>query len=193
MKKSILVAALVTVMSTSIFAGNEKGEINAVVKSSTKNGVYELLYRSTTPGTVTVQIFDAKGNLVLTDRVQNQNGFKRPYNFAFQTEGNYTIEVTDNSGKLRLPLMHQAIIAAQPAKVTVSALPDSKKYQVVMVGQIANDVRVDILDADSRVIFSDNISARNSFSKVYDLSQLKVANFTFEVKSQNQVVNTTQF
>jgi hypothetical protein len=194
-KKATLLAVLIAVMSTSLFASNDRGDVkentNALVRVTGKKAVYQVVYQSTHKGTVTVNIVDAKGNVIMVDRISNaEDGFMRPYNFSSLAEGNYQIEINDHNGKVVLPLAHT--VASAPVRVKIEAI-DAKKFQLVMVGQPANGLQVDILDNNNRVVYSDFISAQSSFSKVYNLSQVQSENFRFEVRSEQKVITTEKF
>jgi flagellar hook assembly protein FlgD len=194
-KKATLLAVLITVMSTSLFASNDRGDIkentNAIVRATGKKAVYQVVYQSAQRGSVTVNILDAKGNVIMVDRIKNEkDGFMRPYNFTSLAEGNYQIEINDHNGKVVLPLSHTAVVA--PVKVRIEAL-DAKKFQLVMVGQPVGGLQVDILDNSNKVVYSDFIQAQSSFSKIYNLSQIPAENIRFEVRNQNKVITTEKF
>jgi hypothetical protein len=114
----------------------------------------------------------------------------RPYNFSSLAEGDYQIEINDHNGKVVLPLNHAVSVA--PVKVKIEAL-EAKKFQLVMVGQPAEGLQVDILDNNNKVVFSDFITAQSSFRKVYNLNQVQAENFKFEVRSQNRIITTEKF
>lgn len=194
-KKITFIAGLIALMSTSLFASNDRGGITEntqpIVRATGKKAVYQVVYQSSQKGIVTVNILDANGRVVMVDRLKNdEHGFMRPYNFSSLAEGNYQIEITDHSGKVVLPLTHAVVTA--PVKVKIEAL-DTKKFQLVMVGQALNGLHVDILDNNNKVVYSDYIQSQSSFSKVYNLSQLQSENFKFEVRNQNKVITTEKF
>lgn len=194
-KKSTLLAVLITLMSTSLFASNDRGEVkeNAqpIVRATAKKSVYQVVYQSSHKGAVTVNILDANGKVIMADRIINDSeGFMRPYNFSSLAEGEYQIEVKDHAGKVVLPLNHS--VAAAPVKVKIEAL-DAKKFQLVMVGQSSGGLQVEIMDNNNRVVYSDYIQTSSSFSKVYNLSQLPAENFKFEVRNNNKVITSEKF
>jgi flagellar hook assembly protein FlgD len=194
-KKATLLAVLITVMSTSLFASNDRGDAKentqALVRNTGRKAVYQVVYQSAHRGSVTVNILDGKGNVIMVDRIKNTNeGFMRPYNFSSLAEGDYQIEINDHNGKVVLPLNHAVAVA--PVKVKIEAL-EAKKFQLVMVGQPAEGLQVDILDNNNKVVFSDFITAQSSFRKVYNLNQVQAENFKFEVRSQNRIITTEKF
>lgn len=192
-----LIALLMTVMSSVLYAANDRentSDAQAIVRTSSKNSVYQLVYLSQIHGTVTVSITDASGNIIMTDRVKNiEDGFMRPYNFSAIAEGNYLIEIQDSKGKVKVPFIHKVNKDMQPLKVNVRALPAEKKFKLVMVGNNENLLQVNILDQANTLVYTDYINASSNFSKVYDLTKVRASNFTFEIRNADKLISTQQF
>ncbi len=192
MKKVLISAALLTVLGANVWAnpGDEvKGAVKASVTTTTKNGVYQLVYRGT--GAVKVTITNAAGEIVLTDQINAEGGFLRPYNFSLQPAGAYTVTVLDGNGKASLPLVHGAAASVRP-NVQIKPVQD-KKFQLTMLGSNSEQVSVNIYDAAANLVFTDNIAKQGSFSRVYDLTKIPAGSFTFEVVSENGLVTKKQF
>ncbi len=192
MKKVLISAALLTVLGANVWAtpGDEvKGAVKASVTTTTKNGVYQLLYRGT--GAVKVTITNAAGEIVLTDQINTEGGFMRPYNFSSQPAGAYTVTVLDRNGKASLPLVHGAAESIRP-NVQIKPVQD-KKFQLTLMGSSADQVSVNIYDAALNLVYTDQIEKQGSFSRVYDLTKVPTGVFTFEVLSQGNIITTKQF
>ncbi len=191
MRKVLISAALLTVLGANVWAnpGDEvKGAVKASVATSTKNGVYNLVYRGT--GAVKVTITNAAGEVVLMDQINTDGGFVRPYNFTSQPAGTYTLTVLDRNGKATLPLVHGAgqlrpIAAVKPVQ--------DKKFELTLVGSSADQVSVNIYDAAQNLVYTDHIDKQGSFSRVYDLTKVHTSNFTFEVLGQGGLLTRKQF
>jgi hypothetical protein len=185
-------AALLTVLGANVWAnpGDEvKGAVKASVTTTTKNGVYQLVYRGT--GAVKVTITNAAGEIVLTDQINAEGGFLRPYNFSLQPAGAYTVTVLDGNGKASLPLVHGAAASVRP-NVQIKPVQD-KKFQLTLMGSSADQVSVNIYDAALNLVYTDQIEKQGSFSRVYDLTKVPTGVFTFEVLSQGNIITTKQF
>jgi hypothetical protein len=190
MKKLMISAALLTVLSANVWAnpGDEvKSAVKASVTTTTKNGVYQLLYRGT--GAVKVTITNAAGDIVLMDQINAEGGFLRPYNFSSQPAGAYTVTVLDRNGKATLPLVHGAT-QIRP-NVQIKPVQD-KKFQLTLLGSNAEQVSVNIYDAALNLVYTDQIEKQGSFSRVYDLSKIQTGVFTFEVMSQGNIIAQKQ-
>ena len=191
MKKVLISAALLTVLGANVWAnpGDEvKGVVKASVATTTKNGVYNLVYRGT--GAVKVTITNAAGEVVLMDQINAEGGFLRPYNFTSQPAGTYTLTVLDRNGKATLPLVHGA---AQLRPVAAIKPVQDKKFELTLVGSSADQVSVNIYDAAQNLVFTDHIDKQGSFSRVYDLTKIRTSNFTFEVLGQGGLLTRKQF
>jgi hypothetical protein len=203
MKKTTIAAALLMIISTCSFAGvtkdgekdkdKTKGESKASISGSTKDEVYNLLYRSNTPGKVLVSIRDAKGKLILVDYIRNKDGFMRPYNFSTLTEGNYLVEVTDHNGKMSMPVEHKSHEVKNSIKADVKALSNDRKYELLMLGNLSKGVKVTIYNKYDKVIFTEVITMPGGFSKVYDLTKVEDREVTFEVRSEKKIILTERF
>ncbi len=191
MKKVLISAALLTVLGANVWA-NPGDEVKGAVKASVttiKNGVYQLVYRGT--GAVKVTITNAAGEIVLTDQINAEGGFLRPYNFSLQPAGAYTVTVLDGNGKASLPLVHGAAESIRP-NVQIKPVQD-KKFQLTLMGSSADQVSVNIYDAALNLVYTDQIEKQGSFTRVYDLTKIPTGVFTFEVLSQGNVITTKQF
>ncbi len=191
MKKVLISAALLTVLGANVWAnpGDEvKGAVKASVSTATKNGVYNLVYRGN--GLVKVVITNAAGEVVLTDQINAEGGFVRPYNFTSQPTGTYTLTVLDRNGKATLPLVYGTAQLRPTAQIKPV---QDKKFELTLLGSNAEGVSVNIYDAAQNLVFTDQISKQGSFSRVYDLTKVHTSAFTFEVLSQGGTLAKQQF
>jgi len=196
MKKIMISAALLTVLGApvSAFANDArdgvKGASKATVETATKNGVYNLVYRSAAPGIVKVTITNEVGQIVMFDQIEANSSFLRPYNLIALPAGSYTITVLDRNGKTSMPLVHAATSLASLARPTMQVKPvEAKKYALTLLGIAADAVTVNIYDDKQNLVFTEEIAGKGSFTRVYDLTKIYASNFNFEVISNGQVVS----
>jgi hypothetical protein len=196
MKKIIISAALLMVIGADVLAssGNDgiKGSVKANVETTTRNGVYNLIYRTTTTGTVKVTITNSVGEVIMVDQIEGRTSFLRPYNFVALPAGAYSITVQDRNGRTTLPLVHTGKVAAVQPVVQIQPV-ETNKYEVKMLGSRADEVSVNIYDAAHRLVYSEKISQKGSFSRVYDLNKVNLTSVTFEVASPDGASVTKQF
>lgn len=181
MKRIILTAALIVAMGTASFAsGNERnGSRVVLVKSQTKD-VYSLIYADDTPGKVLVKVYDAKGHLLRTDKIQNQKGFKQPYDMKNLPAGTYKLVIWDSRGETSLlATLHSS------EEMVVNKLGQNK-YQLIYRDDASGSASVGIYSKTGELVFSEDVQFKNGFSKVYDLAAVASAGFTFEVLANNK-------
>lgn len=194
MKKLMISAALFAVLGANVGAvaadvrDGVKGSAKTSVETAVKNGVYNLVYRNAAAGAVKVTITNEAGTVVLVDQINAEGAFLRPYNFTGLPAGAYTLTVLDRNGKTSLPIMHNNSGVQINPVVHVKPV-EGKKYELTLLGNNAEAVRVNIYDATRGLVYSEQIGHKGSFSRVYDLNKLSANNFTFEVVSPNGLVS----
>src|SRR5688572_24683235 len=102
--KKILTLSLV-LFSTVMFANGTDDDKNpsasssgaAVIKKDVST--FRLIYKSEKQANVRVSIYNDRDQLVYSEKVNNTDGFTRPYNFENLGEGEYTIAIEDGSKK----------------------------------------------------------------------------------------------
>ncbi len=196
MKNLIISAALLVAMSAAgihtVRANDEaRGAATVTIESSSRKAVYNLIYKSAATGMVRVTISNASGRVIMVDEILATGSFLRPYNFIGQPEGAYTLTIADRNGKTEVPLEYKNEVAIARPIVAVKPVNEAK-YELSVTGTV-EPVVVNIYDAASNLVYSDQITLAGSYSRVYNLSKLKAGNITFEVVDQNGVIRTAKF
>ncbi len=196
MKNLIISAALIVAMSAAgihtVSANDEvRGAATATIEASSRKAVYNLIYRSAATGIVRVTISDAAGRVIMVDEILATGSFLRPYNFIGQPEGAYTLTIADRNGKTEVPLEYKNEVTIARPIVAVKPVNEAK-YELSVTGTV-EPIVVNIYDAASNLVYSDQINMAGSYSRVYNLNKLKAGNITFEVVGQNGVIRTAKF
>lgn len=168
-----------------------KGTAKAVISTTSRASVYNLVYTSAKSGFVRVVIKDQTGRVVMEDVIQSQKGFVRPYNFSGMPVGNYNVTVADANGKTDLAVAYSNLVSSTVRKAEVTAL-ENQKYQLRLVGCTADAVEVTIFDRNNQQIHSETLTQQGSFVRVYDLSKLKAEGVSFEIKTENGLVSRVE-
>ena len=163
-------------------------------ESATDQVVYRLTYQSEVKGNVRVLIYNESGALLMEDRIQNVTGFTRPYNFRTLPAGKYSLVIEDAKGKETREIDHNIASVeeralARKVKVSIVALDNPSKYELSVVGNRMQPVEVRIYDASETLIFTEEITERESFNKVYDFSKLNRNGLAMEVVNGEGVLH----
>lgn len=180
MKKSIILAAYFLCISAASFAlDTELGETSSFKIVPKADKKYDLYYVSESDAPVTISIYDDEGTLITNDKVKNNRSFKRTYNFKNMASGDYKVVVKNEEGRGSQQVFHNPKTSG--LQTMISQVPNSKSFKV-LVGDFDNDkpVTVKVYNSDNKLIFKDDITEAQSFSKMYNLSNIEddVVKFT---------------
>lgn len=182
MKKTVLVAVLLTVISAVSFAGiSELGNTTKFQVVKNQDSKYDLYYVSENNNDVFVRIKDAKGKVVNYDRIEDVKAFKRTYNFKDLPAGNYTLEVKNNEGRATQSIFHNPQ-GTNELHSLVGKLPDENRFKVLVgPSESISPIEVKIYDQSGKVVLKETIDSNGGFSKIYDLSTITGDHVTFYI------------
>jgi hypothetical protein len=191
MKKNLLMVAGV-LFSTVMFAGgiNDPSVSGVTVLNKEGSSTYQLIYKPALATNVSFAIYDANDQLVFSETLRKTEGFSRPYNFAGLSEGNYSINVSDITGKQIEKVNYRA--GKVERLVNVLKLNDTDKYLLTIAGKGEERFSLKIYDAAGKLIHDETNMIYNSFGQVYDLSKV-TGSVTFEIADKTGTVKTISF
>ena len=165
------------------------------VEPAAGQSVYRLVYQSGAAGTVKVLIYNERRELLFEDRIQNTNGFARPYNFVNLPSGKYSLEIIDANGKetKEITVGETDTVVASAPRVFVQATENPASYEMSVLGSSYEPLQVNIYDTLGNLIFTESIQEGSSFRKVYNLSKLNLTSCTFEVSNDQQLLQRVTF
>ena len=176
MKKITVFAVLFTVMSTAAFATelrpSESSSFKMVAKSEVK---FEFSYSSLKRGDVCVTIYNEKGYLMSSKTVKNAKLFKRIYDFRKLEPGNYTIMVRNESGTTKQEIKYKV------KEVRLKAYVGNFNHEKA--------VSVKIYNQDKRLLHTDVISAKGSFSRVYNLKNISAKSVNVMIENDGETIS----
>lgn len=168
---------------------DEPSNTGMSVVAGKQAGVFKVIYKGNKPGKVKLSIVDASGSLVHSESFKDTDGFIRPYNFNDLAEGEYSIIVADENGKLKETVMYSKG-ATLKMKATVVQLADVKNKYLVLVPKSVERLTVKIFDENGNILHTDAIVANGEVARKYDLSNVNSSNFTFEISDKQGLINT---
>ena len=210
-----LFAVLLTVISTAAFAAGsenvaevEKATIR-ILPGSEMN-VFRVRYVPTEKQSlrgkkqlVRVRIFDGNGQLVITERIQSENGFVKPYNLAGRNPGIYTFQIKDRNATIDtyVVVKHQPEDNNGHSQATVKKVDGKNRFSVLVSNPYKRKISVKIFDRWDNMIFEESVSSAQRFSKVYNLKYMgypsnppsswtRGGTFTFEISDDRGVLKS---
>jgi len=178
MKTKLMVSALLVALVTGIAVAADPVGPKVVIVNQKESGIFKVIYEGAKAGRVNLKISNDAGVIVFNESVAGVDGFVRPVNFKGMAEGEYTIEVSDASGKQ----VHKVNYAVDQSinLVHVSKITGENKYLFAVSNVAGEKINVRIFDGSSNLVHEQNLVVSGNFGLVYNLKD--VAGIpTFEV------------
>ena len=188
MKKLTLLTVLLTVISAVGFAkatpeDSETSKFKIVAKSDVK---FDFIYVAEEAGEVCVTIYDAKGNQISSKTEKEAKSFKRTYDFSKLDPGKYKVVVRNADGTRNEVINYKVKKAV--LKTFVSKIPDTKSLKVhVGAFNYEKPVTVNIYNQNNKLIHTEAITNKDSFSKIYDLSKTSAKSVNVRIVNDGEV------
>lgn len=185
------IGLLLTVSATPVFAGadDENATINNVsVVPTAKGAAVSVSFDEASDKIVKVNIYNAAGKRIYSDRVVGNKSFKRDYNFEKLSAGKYTVELVSENGVVKEEIAY----AIAPKVKTVDARLQQGENGVysLTVSSVDNaPVYISVYDNRNNVIHTEKIEAGGAFKKDYNLSRIHLTGLRFNVVSGNDEVS----
>jgi hypothetical protein len=191
MKKTLLFFVMLTMVVGSAVAGDDNPAASSRMAVLRSGSTFKVFYKGGSISKVTVNIYNSRGEKVFSDNVGKHESFVRPYNFAGLSEGQYNIELVDNSGKQVESVEYRSGKIEKLANLIKVANEDAK--YLLMVPSRGKDVlNVKIFDANGSVVYEGIENVEGNFAKVYDLKSISNS-FVFQITDQTGAVKSVRY
>jgi hypothetical protein len=192
--KKILTLSLVLV-STVMFANgtddkNPSASASGAAVIKNGEGTFRVIYKSEQENDVKVSILNDKNELVYSEKVNNTDGFSRPYNFKSLSEGDYTITIEDGSRKTLEKVSYRTPRNAK--MLNVLKVGSDGKYVITAAGKGSETISVSIYDGSRTLIHKSFEQTSGDFAKLYNVKSVK-GHLTFEIANENGEVKTVAY
>jgi len=169
MKTKLMVSALlVALITVSAVAADPVGPKLAVVNQK-ESGIFKVIYEGVKAGKVNLKISNQNGAVVFNESVAGVDGFIRSVNFKGMAAGEYSIEVSDASGKQVQKVNYE--IAQTANLVHISKLAENRYLLAVAKGS-EDQLNVRIFDGSSNLVHDENLMVNGNFGLVYNLANV---------------------
>ena len=176
MKKQLLVVVYVLVC-TGMFAGGIKDPVTGLTIKKAGTSTYHVFYTNSKPQIVKIAILDVNGKMVFFEKIRNVDGFARPYNFSELGEGEYTLQVEDQSG---IRKEHVSYYTEKASSLFNVIKFKSNKFLVTSPRKENATVAVKIYNESGDLLYNDSSTLNESFARVYRLDNISGA-ITFKI------------
>jgi flagellar hook assembly protein FlgD len=178
MKKNLLIAVGV-LLCTGVFAGGIKDPVTGLaIINKTGTSTYKVFYKNSESSNVKISIIDSNNKVVFKEKLSNVEGFVRPYNFSELAEGEYTLQIEDNSGIRKEQVSYRS--GRVKNLFNVVRLAETNKYLVTAPGKWAETVTVKIYNQDGEILHNESSNSAEAFARVYKLEKVS-GSVTFEI------------
>lgn len=150
-----------------------------VVVNQKESGIFKVIYKGEKVAKVNMKIYDAQGAVVFSEIVSGVDGFIRPVNFSGMNPGEYTIEVSNESGKEIQKVKYE--VEQIVKSVHLAKISDDNKYLLAVAKNGATEqINVSIYDGENNIVHNETLTVKGDFGLVYNLKNVK-GQPTFEI------------
>ena len=169
-KKVVLTMAAMVLASAFTFAATPAPTSKVAVVNQS-NSVYKLIYEGATAGKVTLKIYDKSSNVIFAETKKGLSKFILPLNFGGLEQGEYSIEITDETGTQIQKVNHATENINVAAKaVHISKMKDGK---YLISATTSGNINVQIFDGNDNLVHSKNFDVNGKLAVVYNLKNVE--------------------
>ena len=170
----------------------EPSDERVAVIHKTYRGLVKVIYLHGVRGKVRINVFNARGKMMIYREVMNEDGFSQDFNFRNMKEGEYTFEVIDGDGPIRKTIYYQEtdqLVKKTYLKANILNINDGKRFRLAVAGTDQTPVRVTVYDQRGRVLHKDVVESAGGFRRIYDLEESRSEEFTFIIEHQDEILS----
>jgi len=186
MKKLTVLFGVLMIISSVAFAGEVKAPKAASTSVSLNGEIVKIFYQSENSERVKVTIYNADKKAVFSEQIKNKSSFIRPYNLENLPYGEYTIVLEDKDGRSEEKITYGKKDA--DAFASIISHKNGRKAMVALFSKGETEITYNVLDSDSRVLYSQTETINGQAAKAFNLEKVKGA-VTILVSGSNGVLD----
>ena len=188
--KSLYVAALMILAAAITAVGkDEPAALGLAVVPVKGSEVFRVIYKSEVPSKVKLSVYNADSQVVFSENLGSVGGFIRPLNFSGLAFGDYTIELTDASGKKTEKVSYRPAKATSSVHVAKLAQPD--KFLLSVTSNAKETFTVKIFDSANNLVHVSTKESNGDFAQLFSVKE--VEGVTFEISNSTGALKTVHF
>ncbi len=190
--KSLYIAALMIVAAALTAVGKDEPTSHGLAVVSVKGSeVFKVIYKGENLGKVKLNVYNASSEIIFSETMNGVDGFIRPLNFSGLQFGEYTIELTDATGKRVEKVNYQP--AKSSAVIHVAKLASNEgKYLLSVANCGAETITVKIFDQDNNLVHISSKDISSDYAQLFSVKDVTGA-LTFEISNNDGNLRTVQF
>ncbi|MEJ7646618.1 MAG: hypothetical protein WKF87_18620 [Chryseolinea sp.] len=190
--KSLYIAALMMVaVAVTAVGKDEPGSTGLAVVSSKGSEVFKVIYKGENLGKVKLNVYNASSEIIFSETMNGVSGFIRPLNFSGLQFGEYTIELTDATGKKVEKVSYQP--AKSAADIHVAKLANNEgKFLLSVANSGAQTITVKIFDQANNLVHISSKDISGDYAQLFSVKDVTGV-LTFEISNNNGNLRTIQF
>lgn len=190
--KSLYIAALIVMAAGVAAVGkDEPRSVGLAVVPVKGSEVFKVIYKGESASKVKLTVYNSSARVVFSETMGSVDGFIRPLNFTGLQFGEYTIELTDASGKKVEKVNYQPLKSQR--NIHVAKLTHSDGKFLVSVAKSGNDIiQVKIYDQTYNLIHNYTKEISGDFAQLFTLKDIH-GPVTFEISDSTGNLKTVRF
>lgn len=191
MKTKLFVTVIMMAIITGVAIAADPVRPTVVVVNQKESGVFKVIYKGEKVAKVNMKIYDAQGLIVFSEIVSGVDGFIRPVNFSGMNPGEYTIEVSSESGKEIQKVKYE--IDQTIKSVHLAKIPDESKYLLAVAKNGTSEhINVSIYDGEHNIVHNETLIVKSDLALVYNLKNVK-GQPTFEISDNTGATKVIRY
>jgi len=142
------------------------------VVNQNNSGVYKVIYEGATTGKVTLKIYDNSSNVIFSETKKGLSKFIQPLNFNGLEQGEYSIEITDETGT-QIQKVNYAIANTATATAKGVHITKLQEGKYLMSAATMGNINVQIFDGNDNLIHNESLVVNGKLGVVYNLKAVQ--------------------
>ena len=178
--KSLYIAAIIVIAAAVTAVGKDEPRSTGLAVIPVKGSeVFKVIYKGESASKVKLNVYNSSSQIVFSETMNSVDGFIRPLNFTGLQFGEYTIELTDASGK-KVEKVNYQPAKSESAIHVMKLVSGDGKYLLSVSNSNSEIVTVKIFDEANNLVHSATKEVSGDFAQLYTLKDIQ-GTVTFEV------------
>lgn len=190
--RSLYLAAVIVIAAAITAVGKDEPGLGMAVVPVKGTEVFKVIYKGGNTNKVKLNVYNSASQIVFSETMNGVDGFIRPLNFAGLQFGEYTIELSDASGKKAEKVSYKPAAVAAPNFHIAKLVSDQGKFLVSVANSSAETITVKIFDDANNLVHVYSKEVAGDFAQLFSVKDVP-GGLTFEVSDNAGNYKTIRF